>query len=150
MVESTELSPTLQGTDIVARLWVCYISPEKADHGRWRKESGVWGRVCVCGAYGDGNEGTVFKATEEMTSIYVAKDSWWLQCHSAGRSLHFYKFWLSDNVETFWLFIYCYFALFYFSPHLPGRIFDAFHQGPMYTVFVSTYYNKYFKKGPVL
>lgn len=48
------------------------------------------------------------------------------------------------------LFIYCHFALFYFSPHLPGRIFDAFHQGPMYTVFISTYYNKYFKKGPVL
>ena len=29
----------------------------------------------MCRAYGDGNEGTVFKATEEMTSIYVAKDS---------------------------------------------------------------------------
>lgn len=49
------------------------------------------------------------------------------------------------------LFTYCHFALFYFSPHLPGRIFDAFHQGPMYTVFISTYYyNKYFKEGPVL
>ena len=150
MVESTELSPTLQGRDIMARLWVCYISPEKADRGRWRKESGVWGRVCMCRAYGDRNEGTMFKATEEMTIIYVARDSWWLQCHSAGRSLHFYKFWLSDNVETFWLFIYCYFALFYFSSHLPSRIFDAFCQGPMYTVFISTYYNKYFKKGPVL
>ena len=29
----------------------------------------------MCRAYGDRNEGTMFKATEEMTIIYVARDS---------------------------------------------------------------------------
>ena len=155
MVESTELSPTLQGTDVVARLWVCYISPEKADHGRWRKGSGARGGVCVGRAHGDRNEGTTFKATEEMTIVYVGRDGWCHQCHSAGRSLRFYKFWLSDNLRLLDnLFIYLFIViLLYFISHYIYQVeylMPSARDPSMYTVFISTCYNKYFKKGPVL